>query len=158
VPNTIAGVAPSGNDPANLSNTSGSITGYSRPSILPGCQIKPSVQTVMEYYNPACFVSPASLAVGPGYGFGDTEIGLLRTMRWVNVDLVAAKNFKIGEGKQLQFRAEAYNLFNHMVLGEPSQSIAPTFSNGSVSYGSAMVVNSIANSPRVMQLALKFRF
>jgi hypothetical protein len=64
----------------------------------------------------------------------------------------------VGEGKQLQFRAEAYNVFNHMVLGEPSQSIAPTVSNGSVSYGSSMVVNSIANAPRVMQLAVKFRF
>ena len=158
VPNTIAGVAPSGNDPANLSNTSGSITGYSRPSILPGCQVKPAKQTLTEYYNPACFVSPSSLAVGPGYGFGDVEIGGLRTMRWSNVDVVAVKNIKVGEGKTVQLRAEAYNVFNHMVLGEPSQSIAPTFANGSVSYGSAMVVNSIANAPRVMQLAAKFRF
>jgi hypothetical protein len=158
VPSSIGGVSSSTNDPANLTNTSGSITGYSRPSILPGCQIKPATQTLTEYYNPACFVSPSSLAVGPGYGFGDDEIGGLRTMRWVNLDIVAAKNFKVGEAKQLQLRAEAYNVFNHMVLGEPSQSIAPTVANGSVSYGSSMVVNSIANAPRVMQLAAKFRF
>jgi hypothetical protein len=158
VPASIAGMAPSSNDPANLSNTSGSITGYSRPSILPGCQVKPAQQSVTQYYNPACFVSPSSLSVGPGYGFGDVYAGSLRTMRWVNADVALVKNVKIGEAKQIQIRAEAFNVFNHMVLGEPSQSIAPTFANGSVSYGSAMVVNSIVNTPRVMQLAVKFKF
>jgi hypothetical protein len=158
VPASIGGVASSSNDPANLTNTSGSITGYSRPDILPGCQVKPSVQTVTEYYNPTCFVSPSSLAVGPGYGFGTVYPGSLRTQRWVNADVALVKNVHIGEAKQLQIRAEAFNVFNHMVLGEPSQSIAPTFANGSVSYGSSMVVSSIANSPRIMQLAMKFRF
>ncbi len=37
VPVSIAGVAPTGTDPANLSNAGGSITGYSRPSVLSGC-------------------------------------------------------------------------------------------------------------------------
>jgi hypothetical protein len=158
VPATIGGVASSSNDPANLSNTTGSITGYSRPDIVPGCQVKPAQQTVTEYYNPACFVSPSSLLTSPGYGFGTVYPGSLRTQRWVNADVALVKNVRIAEAKQLQIRAEAFNVFNHMVLGEPSQSIAPTFSNGSVSYGSAMVVSSIANAPRVMQLALKFRF
>jgi hypothetical protein len=158
VPTSIAGVAPTSTDPANLSNAAGSITGYSRPDIVPGCNLKPAQQTVTEYYNPACFVSPSSLSVGPGYGFGDTEIGGMRTMRWINVDFALVKNIPISETKQFQFRAEAFNLFNHMILGEPGVSIAPSFSGGAISYGSAGVVSSIANSPREMQLALKFRF
>ena len=44
---------------------------------MPGCNPKVSNQTVTQWYNPACFVSPASLAVGPGYGFGDTPLGFL---------------------------------------------------------------------------------
>jgi hypothetical protein len=158
VPATIGGVAPTGTDPANLSNAGGSITGYSRPSIMPGCNPKLDSPTVSQWYNPACFVSPASLAVGPGYGFGNAAIGGLRSMRWINVDFALAKNFSITEKKQIQFRAEAFNMFNHMVLGVPGTSISPSVSNGTVSYGSAGVISSIANTPRQLQLALKFSF
>jgi hypothetical protein len=158
VPISVAGVAPSATDPANLSNAGGSITGYSRPSILPGCNLIPAKQTVAQWYNPGCFVSPASLAVGPGYGFGDAPIGGLRSMRWINLDVVLAKELSITETKKLQFRAEAFNVFNHMVLGVPGNSIAPSYSSGSISYGSAGVVSSISNIPRQLQLALKFSF
>jgi len=158
VPASIAGVAPLSTDPANLSDAAGSITGYSRPSVLPGCQIKPSTQGVSEWYNPSCFVSPASLAVGPGYGFGDTPIGFLRTMRWINVDVSLVKDIRISETKRLQFRAEAFNLANHMVLGAPGTSVAPAYSGGTVTYGSAGVISSIANTPRELQLAMKFLF
>ena len=158
VPATIAGVAPVSNDPANLSNAAGSITGYSRPSVLPNCQYKAANPTAQQWYNPACFVSPASLLVGPGYGFGNTPLGLIRTMRWINMDVALAKNINITETKQIQFRAEAFNVFNHMVLAAPGGSIAPSYSGGSISYGTAGVVTNIANYPRSMQLALKFLF
>lgn len=158
VPATIGGVAPTSTDPANLSDAAGSITGYSRPSVLPNCQIKVDNPSVTEWYNPACFVSPASLAVGPGYGFGDTPIGFLRTMRWINLDVVLAKDIPITETKRLQFRAEAFNVFNHMILAAPGTSVAPSVSNGAISYGSAGVITNIANTPRSMQLALKFLF
>ncbi len=157
VPLSIAGVAPNSNDPANLSNAGGSITGYSRPSVLPGCNLTAN-QSESQWFNPACFVSPASLAVGPGYGFGDAPIGNLRSMRFINMDVALAKNFLITETKKLQFRAEAFNVFNHMVLGVPGTTIAPSVSNGAISYGNAGVVNSIANTPRELQLALKFMF
>jgi hypothetical protein len=158
VPASIAGAAPTSTDPANLSDAAGSITGYSRPSVLPGCNPKLSNPTVSAWYNPACFVSPASLSVGPGYGFGDTPLGFLRSMRWVNLDFALVKNMPISESKSLQFRAEAFNLANHMVLGVPGTSIAPSFSGGNISYGSAGVITSIANTPRELQLAMKFLF
>ena len=160
VPTTIAGVAPTSTDPANLSNAGGSITGYSRPSVLPNCNPRVSNPSVTQWYNPACFVSPASLAVGPGYGFGNTPLGFLTSMRWINLDVALIKNIPIGESKSLQFRAEAFNVANHMVLGVPGTSIAPSYSSAasSISYGTAGVVSSIANSPRDLQLALKFLF
>ena len=67
--------------------------------MLPGCQVKVANPSVSQWYNPACFVSPASLAVGPGYGFGDTPIGFLRTMRWINLDVTLAKDIPISETK-----------------------------------------------------------
>jgi Carboxypeptidase regulatory-like domain/TonB dependent receptor len=164
VPASIAGVAPTSTDPANLSNAGGSITGYARPSIVPGCNLTAN-RSVSQWYNPACYVSPASPEVGPGYGFGDAPLGNLRSMRFINMDFSLTKNFVFTETKQLQFRAEAFNVFNHMVLGVPGStggtsapSIAPSYSNGAISYGNAAVVSSIANSPRELQLALKFSF
>jgi hypothetical protein len=86
-------------------------------------------------------------------------------MRFMNMDVALTKVFAIGETKKLQFRAEAFNVFNHMVLGVPGNSngtsapsIAPSFSNGAVSYGTAAVVSAIANTPRELQLAVKFLF
>jgi hypothetical protein len=158
VPTSIAGLAPNSNDPANLSNAGGSITGYSRPSILSGCQLTPANQTVGQWYNPSCFVSPSSLAVGPGYGFGNAPVGGMRSMQFWNLDVALVKNVFLTETKQLQFRAEGYNVLNHMVLDVPGTSIAPSFSGGTVTYGTAGVVSNIANTPRSLQLALKFMF
>ena len=161
VPFSIAGVSPNSNDPANLSNAAGSITGYSRPSIVPGCNLTAN-QSKNQWFNPACFVSPSSLQVGPGYGFGDSGIGILRSQRYWNVDFALAKNIPIGENKRIQVRAEAFNVFNHMVLATPgpsgAPSIAPTFTAGAVSYGTADVVSNIANTPRQLQFAARFIF
>jgi hypothetical protein len=79
-------------------------------------------------------------------------------MRWINLDVSLVKEIQITESKRLQFRAEAFNLGNHMILGVPGTSIAPSYSGGSVAYGSAGVISSIANTPRELQLAMKFSF
>ncbi len=79
-------------------------------------------------------------------------------MRFINMDVSLVKNIVFGETKKLQFRAEAFNVFNHMVLAVPSTSIAPSYSGGTVSYGTAGVVSGIANTPRELQLAMKFLF
>ena len=157
VPASIAGVAPTSTDPANLSDTSGSITGYSRPDLVPGC--KPvQTQSYTSWFNPACYVSPASLTVGPGYGFGNSPIGNLRTQFFNDTDFALQKNIKITESKTLMLRFEAFNVFNHQVLSNPSASIAPTISGGAISYGSAGVISGIASTPRNLQLAAKFSF
>src|SRR5579871_5760232 len=154
VPTSIAGVAPTSTDPANLSNAAGSITGYSRPSLLSNCNLIPATQTVSQWYNPSCFVSPSSLQVGPGYGFGNAPVGDLRSMRFINMDVALTKQFFITESKRLEFRAEGFNVFNHQVWGVPGTSIAPSFSGGAVSYGTAGTITGIASTPRQLQLAL----
>lgn len=84
----------------------------------------------------------------------------MRSMRFINMDVALIKDVVIKEGMRLQFRAEAFNVFNHMVLGVPGTSISPSFSNGSISYGSAGVITGLAagNAPRDTQPALKFLF
>lgn len=159
VPISIGGLATTSSDPASLSVPGSSYTGYSRPSILSGCNIYGG-QSITQWYNPACFVSPASPSVGPGYGFGDTPVGGLRTQLFNDLDFSLVKNFPIKESMNLQLRFEGFNVFNHVVWGEPGATVAPTFSTstGAVSYGSAGVISSIASTPRELQLAAKFSF
>jgi len=68
-----------------------------------------------------------------------------------NTDLALLKSFQFSESKALQFRLEAFNVFNH------TQFFGPAAVNGD--FSSALfgqVVN--AGPPRLMQAALKFTF
>ena len=61
------------------------------------------------------------------------------------------KSTTITESTKLQFRAEAFNVFNHTQFQNPSGNIN---NNGLGGFG---YVNS-ARDPRIMQVALKFLF
>jgi hypothetical protein len=68
-----------------------------------------------------------------------------------NFDMALLKDTKITESTQVQFRAEAFNLFNHAQFNNPSGDFNNTGASG---FG---FVTS-ARDPRIMQLALKFLF
>jgi hypothetical protein len=68
-----------------------------------------------------------------------------------NFDMALLKDTKITESMQLQFRAEAFNVFNHAQFGNPSGNFNNTGAGG---FG---YVTS-ARDPRIMQLALKLIF
>jgi hypothetical protein len=70
---------------------------------------------------------------------------------WYNLDASAFKEFALGDTARLQFRAEAFNAFNHAQFGQP----------GNLNYTNPTNFSSITtlrNSPRLMQLALKLAF
>jgi hypothetical protein len=58
-------------------------------------------------YNPAAFSAPEGLT------FGDAGRNFLNNPHRWNFDMSVFKNFKITEGSLLEFRAEAFNVFNH---------------------------------------------
>jgi hypothetical protein len=60
-----------------------------------------------QLYNPCAFANPRGLT------FGDSGRNILRIPRTTNFDMSLMKNFKIKEAASLQFRAEAFNIFNH---------------------------------------------
>jgi outer membrane receptor protein involved in Fe transport len=81
--------------------------------------------------------------------FGNSGRNSLRGPH-VNVfDFSLMKDFVIRENTNLQFRWEAFNLFNTPIFGNPSAD----FSNGS-----AGQITSLAGDPRVMQFALRLSF
>jgi hypothetical protein len=88
----------------------------------------------------------------PMFGtFGNAGRNSIIGPRWFDSDLSVFKTFPIKEQFQLQFRAEAYNVFNHANLGNPNSCV--DCSNGGT-------INSLANnaSMRKMQFALRFQF
>jgi hypothetical protein len=78
-----------------------------------------------------------------------TTVDNLRHMPFQSVNLSLTKNFRLGEGKRLQFRAEALNAFNHPYFIDLSAD--PT----NASFG---LYNTQRNLPRDIQLGAKFTF
>lgn len=68
-----------------------------------------------------------------------------------NTDLALLKEFSFAESRKLQFRAEAFNVFNHTQFQTPSGNWN---SSGVGGFGYVTA----ANDPRIMQVALKFLF
>ena len=66
-----------------------------------------------------------------------------------NTDMALLRDFHIHESNTVQFRAEAFNIFNHAQFGNPGGN----FSNSS-GFG---FVNS-AGAPRILQIAVKYEF
>lgn len=97
------------------------------------------------YFNPNYFVLEPLGQVGNAMRRFFSGPGIL------NTDLALQKETHITEKQSLQFRAEAFNIFNHAQFNNPSGNI----NNSGV--GGFGYVNS-ARDPRIMQVALKFAF
>jgi hypothetical protein len=64
-------------------------------------------QKVSQWFNTAAYKAPQ-----PGY-YGNASIGTIRDPGLVDFDMALYKNFRIWESHEFQFRAEAFNVFNH---------------------------------------------
>ncbi len=95
------------------------------------------------------FFNRAAFPTQPNSVFGNAtrRNPKVRAFPNFNEDVSLAKSFYIGETRHLDFRAEAFNLFNRVVFGSPDSNL------DSKTFG---VVSSQLNNPRQMQLALKF--
>ena len=97
------------------------------------------------YLNAAAFTQPAAYT----FGTAAPNYGDIRAFGTVNEDVSLHKSFRFFEGHQLQFRVEAFNLFNRVVFGSPdSNTLSPNFGK----------IASTLNSPRSVQLVLRYEF
>jgi len=80
---------------------------------------------------------------------GDVPRNYFRGPGYFMMDMALMKNFNIDENKYIQFRAEAFNLFNNVNFGNPSQNLR------SSSFG---IITGTTGNPRLLQFALKFFF
>jgi len=109
--------------------------------------------------NPNAFANPVGLTLG------DAGRNSLRNpSRW-NIDMALFKNFPIKESLAIEFRAEAFNIFNHTQFGplggdQGGAAGSAGFSSGTSTFipGSNFLQVGTAYSPRILQLGAKFLF
>ena len=103
------------------------------------------MHTVQEWFNAAAFSSP------PPYSYGNEKVNPLTSDWGRNFDLSLFRQFHVGLGerKYFEFRAEAFNVFNTVVFAPPNSSL------GGTNFG---VVTAQENTPRQLQLGLKFYY
>jgi hypothetical protein len=88
---------------------------------------------------------------GGGTGFGDSAVGIVSGPGQFNFDMALIKDTKLWEGGTLQFRTEAFNIWNHPQFDPPFGFDVNTPST----FGQ---VTSTSTTPRVIQFGLKFLF
>jgi hypothetical protein len=125
------------------SGTGRSILGFGandRPNVVGNAEL--SNPTTDQWFNTAAFAFPA-----PGT-FGNAGRNILEGPGFQNVNMSLLKNTRLTERVNLQFRAEAFNLFNHPNFNLPDNFVgSPTFGR----------ITS-ARDPRHIQFGLKLLF
>jgi hypothetical protein len=122
--------------------------GTPRPNVIAGCNKIPdgsSQSRITQWFNTACFSAPSSFGFG-SEGRVDPNI---RAAGIADYDFALFKRIPITERIQMQFRAEAFNLFNRVQFGAPGGTV------GTPQFG---VVNTQINDPRELQLAVRVTF
>ena len=125
-------------------NRTGAISGY----VYADCIGDPSLPGAgaARWFNTAAFADP------PPYRFGTCGRDSLRGPGSWNFDAAFMKSFKMPtrwlEVTRAQFRADAFNLFNHANLGLPGST------TGSTAFGTI----TSASAPRVFQLGMQLLF
>jgi hypothetical protein len=142
-----------------------------RPDLVPG---QPLYSYGPAYpggksFNPAAFTDPAR-----GAKQGDLGRNALRGFGAWQADIALRREFRLSEHTTLQFRGEAFNVFNHPNFANPTNSGSPqelllsrfpglsqsSFAAGLSPIGTLGQLHQLfqIGSPRSLQLALRFSF
>jgi hypothetical protein len=135
---TGADVALNGQAATQRPNLKAGLDPYGDQSINP-------VNGGIKWLNPAAFEQPA-----PGT-FGNFPRNSLRGPGVKNTDLALSRSFRIATAHSMEVRAEAFNVFNWFQAGTPGLSLQNTATFG-------QITSAVNNSPRIIQLAVKYAF
>ena len=87
-------------------NPSHNVDGNDRPNVVPGVSFYTAHQTVQQWLNPAAFSTPAQ------YTFGNAGRDILNGSGEAVWDFSLIRKFPLGERKNLEFRAEMFNILD----------------------------------------------
>ena len=103
---------------------------------------------VGQWFDPHAFLLP------PAGTFGNSGRGTFTGPGFWNLDTSLAKKFSVTEQVSMQFRAEAFNVFNHPNFASPN----PVVFSGNNYSSSAGAITATSNASRQIQFALKLLF
>lgn len=92
----------------------------------------------------------AAFAIPERYTFGNLGRDRLRTVPYWNLDFSIFRQFPFLESRRIEFRAEAFNVLNTVIYGQPSNDMADPANFGKIL--------STANNSRSLQLGAKIIF
>ena len=120
-----------------------------RPNVVAGVTQYAPDPSVNGWLNPAAFTLPAAGT------FGNLGRNTVYGPGFTNVDFSLLKSTKLGEARNLEFRAEFFNLPNHPNFAQPSSTFQ-TSSFGQIfqTFGATLGLG----TSRQIQLALKLNF
>jgi hypothetical protein len=121
----------------------------------PACNNSPIIGTANLWFNPNCFTQEAFGTLGNFGREGLIGPGL------VNLDLGILKTTKLRENMTLQFRAELFNLFNHVNLSLPVSTVFSGTPSATTTLGHVSNSGQIlgpASPSREVQFGLKLLF
>lgn len=139
-----------GGDVANISGDNGSIAGYSRPNVTGNpnqgsCGATPIGKRGSDgfcEYNQSAFSIPSG-------SFGNMGKMPFRVPYYNNLDFSLVKQTPLYENVNLELRAESFNTYNVMIMGNPGTTIGNS---------SAGLATGISNTPRELQFGAKIIF
>jgi len=101
---------PDGNDQTNQ-----------RPDIIPGVPVilPGGGRYGVPLINAAAFQAPPTDANGNFTRYGNEPNGVIRALNSWQIDLALTKDTKLTEHASLEFAVQAFNIFNHVQLGDP---------------------------------------
>jgi hypothetical protein len=138
-----------GND-FSVQGSAPEISGFfsNRPNVVAGQNPNDGPKTTSAWLNPNAFQRITQDPNSPVQQFGSAGRNIAQGPGYTDFDFSLFKNIRLKESKELQFRAEFFNIFNHTNFNLPDSDMnSPTF-------------NQIleAQPPRLIQFALKFAF
>ena len=110
---------------------------------------KYDTRNTAHYFNYQAFTIPL-----PGT-YGNVQHGSWTGPGLINTDMSLFKKFKVMENKNLEFRAEEFNLFNHANFATPSPNVFTSTGAISPTYEPITKLN---GTNRQIQFALKLVF
>jgi hypothetical protein len=164
-----------------LYGLSGGNNAFVRPSWASGATASTASSNIPAgyFFNPLAFVRPvvlsgqlipssngSAIANATGTDFGNVGRNVLRGPGQVNVDFSVIKRFPFAESRNIELRAEFFNLFNHPNFANPVSNLSavPATSidanTGRITSnpGDFGRVISTSNNPRLIQFAVKLNF
>ncbi|HLY43266.1 MAG TPA: carboxypeptidase-like regulatory domain-containing protein [Terracidiphilus sp.] len=121
-----------------------------RPNWNPDFTGKLYPRTATQYFNPSAFLPPAAGT------YGNVSRDALNGPGLAEVDFSAAKNTRITERTQLQFRAEFFNVLNHTNFLTPNEVVYSSATAGISP--TAGVVTATSTTSRQIQFGAKLQF